>query len=110
MRLIIFCGLMVVFVGGWCSMENPGLKIQPAIVQPMTKLIMPSIPASHLRRPRLNQRCQDMMKHKIILVTAPAGYGKTTFLSEALADMGHLPVAGSHWTKEMIPYSGFGPT
>lgn len=74
-------------------MENPGLKIQPAIVQPMTKLIMPAIPASHLRRPRLNQRCQDMMKHKIILVTAPAGYGKTTFLSEALADMGHLPVA-----------------
>ncbi|UWG98761.1 LuxR C-terminal-related transcriptional regulator [Dehalobacter sp. DCM] len=39
---------------------------------------------SYLTRPRLIKSFQDAVKHKVILVTAPAGYGKTTFLSEVL--------------------------
>ncbi|HWQ74028.1 MAG TPA: hypothetical protein VN441_01820, partial [Syntrophomonas sp.] len=68
------------------------IKQKPKFTQPITKLIMPSIPVSFLKRPRLNKLYQDVIKRKIVLVTAPAGYGKTTFLSEALAPIEH-PVA-----------------
>jgi|LSQX01.3.fsa_nt_gb LuxR family maltose regulon positive regulatory protein len=63
-----------------------------AIAQPLTKLIKPGMPASYLRRPRLRKRYQDAIKNRILLVTAPAGYGKTTFLSEVLQDI-KQPVA-----------------
>lgn len=67
-------------------------KDKPKLTQPMTKLIIPNIPVSYLRRPRLSKRYQEAVKHKVILVTAPAGYGKTTFLSEGLINT-DCPVA-----------------
>ncbi len=66
---------------------KPKQIIQTIINQPMTKLIIPRIPISYLSRPRLSKRYQDAVNHRIILVTAPAGYGKTTFLSEALINI-----------------------
>ena len=67
-------------------------EIKSPIAQPMTKFIIPRIPVNYLRRSRLSKRFQDVSKHKIVLVTAPAGYGKTTSLIEALTNADY-PVA-----------------
>lgn len=72
--------------------DKQELKVKPAITQPMTKLMMPDISVNYLKRPRLNKRFQKAIKHKVILVTAPSGYGKTTFLSEVLSNADY-PVA-----------------
>src|SRR3712207_2873462 len=47
----------------------------------LTKLSVPSVRASLVPRPRLGERIEEGMKRKLILVSAPAGFGKTTLLS-----------------------------
>ena len=54
---------------------------------------LPPLPVSFLARPRLEQRWDEVAGQKLILVTAGAGYGKTTFLS-ARARAASRPV---HW-------------
>ena len=51
-----------------------------------TKLHMPSVRQNHICRDTLNKRLDEGLKkeHKIFLVSAPAGYGKTTLISEWL--------------------------
>jgi len=48
----------------------------------VTKLYIP--PASHnlVSRPRLTARMNDGLRRTLTLVSAPAGFGKTTLLSE----------------------------
>lgn len=51
-----------------------------------TKFILPAIASKNIRRPRLLQRLDESLDEKIrlVLVCAPAGYGKTTLVSEWL--------------------------
>jgi LuxR family maltose regulon positive regulatory protein len=50
-----------------------------------TKLYIPP-PRPHLvRRPRLIERLNEGLRHKLTLVCAPAGFGKTTLVAEWLA-------------------------
>ena len=63
-----------------------------SLAQPSPKLHIPLIPREFLERPRLGRRFDAALSHKVILVTAPAGYGKTVFLSQALAHI-NRPVA-----------------
>src|SRR5919107_1947055 len=47
----------------------------------MTKLAVPSTRVSLVPRPRLSERLEEGLGRKLILVSAPAGFGKSTLLS-----------------------------
>jgi LuxR family maltose regulon positive regulatory protein len=47
-----------------------------------TKLNMPPRRANLVQRPRLEQSLEDGLKRKLTLISAPAGFGKTTLLSD----------------------------
>ena len=49
-----------------------------------TKIHIPPVRTELVSRPRLRARLDGGLKHKLILVSAPAGFGKTTLLSEWL--------------------------
>src|SRR5215470_17730053 len=50
-----------------------------------TKLYIPP-PRPHIvSRPRLLERLNEGLYHKLILISAPAGFGKTTLVSQWLA-------------------------
>lgn len=51
-----------------------------------TKLHIPQARTASVLRPRLVMRLQQGLEQKLILISAPAGYGKTTLLCEWLAD------------------------
>ena len=57
-----------------------------------TKLFIPPPPPKVLQRPRLMERMNEGLHRKVTLVSAAAGFGKTTLISEWLAETG-LPVA-----------------
>ncbi|HMA36754.1 MAG TPA: LuxR family transcriptional regulator, partial [Chloroflexia bacterium] len=57
-----------------------------------TKLYIPPPPPKVVRRPRLVARLTAGLPHKLTLLSAPAGFGKTTLLSEWIAG-GDRPVA-----------------
>jgi LuxR family maltose regulon positive regulatory protein len=46
-----------------------------------TKLAIPPIRLQPVARPRLFEKLQEGLRYKLILVSAPAGFGKTTLLS-----------------------------
>ncbi|MFN2154575.1 MAG: LuxR family transcriptional regulator, partial [Anaerolineae bacterium] len=47
-----------------------------------TKLYIPPLRSVVVRRPRLVARLDAALHHKLTLISAPAGFGKTTLLSE----------------------------
>ncbi len=47
-----------------------------------TKLFIPQVSPSLVVRPRLMQQLQDVLNNRLTLVSAPAGFGKTTILSQ----------------------------
>ena len=51
-----------------------------------TKIIIPRRPGGVLRRPRLIDYLHENLERKLMLVTAPAGYGKTTLLIDFAED------------------------
>ena len=51
-----------------------------------TKLFIPPLPPKAVLRPRLVERLDDGLHRKLTLVSAPAGFGKTTLLSAWVAD------------------------
>ena len=55
-----------------------------------TKLFIPSLRSRSVSRPRLLGRLTEGLQrgHKLTLISAPAGFGKTTLLSEWLAGLG----------------------
>lgn len=57
-----------------------------------TKLYMPPPPAGLVPRPRLVELLQRGLQARLVLVCAPAGFGKTTLLAQWLAEL-DLPVA-----------------
>ncbi len=62
------------------------LNAQPARVQPAriltTKLFAPHARTERVARPRLTRRLEEGLRRKMTLISAPAGFGKTTLLSE----------------------------
>ncbi len=56
-----------------------------------TKIIVPKRPGGVLRRPRLIDYLHENLERKLMLVTAPAGYGKTTLLIDFASDV-DMPV------------------
>jgi LuxR family maltose regulon positive regulatory protein len=70
----------------------PGMRSDSLIPRLSTKLHRP-LPRAHLvRRPRLAARLTQGMMGALTLVSAPAGFGKTTLLAQWLAESG-MPVA-----------------
>jgi LuxR family maltose regulon positive regulatory protein len=60
----------------------------------LTKLSIPSARASLVPRPRLSERIEEGAGRRLTLVSAPAGFGKTTLLSAWASDpSGVRPVA-----------------
>ena len=57
-----------------------------------TKLRMPPVRREHVPRPRLHRLLRAGLDGRLTLVSAPAGFGKTTLLCEWLQEM-DLPVA-----------------
>jgi LuxR family maltose regulon positive regulatory protein len=51
----------------------------------VTKLHVPPVPPGWLTRPRLSKRLDAALRCRLTLVCAPAGFGKTTLLSEWIA-------------------------
>lgn len=64
----------------------------PALRLLRTKLFTPRVPAEVIPRPRLLARLNAGLQRPLTLMTAPAGFGKTTLLSQWLAQTG-LPTA-----------------
>ena len=54
-----------------------------------TKLSPPRTAGDLVQRARVRERLDRSLEHPLTLVCAPAGYGKTTLLSDWLADSGH---------------------
>jgi LuxR family transcriptional regulator, maltose regulon positive regulatory protein len=50
-----------------------------------TKLYLPPPRANAVLRPRLMEKLNEGLHHKLTLISAPAGFGKTTLISEWLA-------------------------
>ena len=55
-----------------------------------TKLHRPKVSADLIERPHLLARLDDGLNHQLILVSAPAGYGKSTLASQWVANCGKL--------------------
>jgi LuxR family transcriptional regulator, maltose regulon positive regulatory protein len=54
-----------------------------------TKLFVPPARANLVARPRLTERLTAGLHRKLTLISAPAGFGKTTLVSEWVAGCGH---------------------
>ena len=53
-----------------------------------TKLYVPPIRREVVSRPRLIERLNAGLHHKLTLVSAPAGFGKTTLVSDWVHEIG----------------------
>jgi ATP/maltotriose-dependent transcriptional regulator MalT len=58
---------------------NPILVIQNQLLA--TKFYVPTSPGTLIRRPRLSTLLDESLKYPLTLISAPAGFGKTTLLS-----------------------------
>jgi LuxR family maltose regulon positive regulatory protein len=58
-----------------------------------TKLYIPPPLPNLVERPRLIERLNAGLHGKLTLISAPAGFGKTTLLSEWVQAMGRAPTA-----------------
>ena len=79
---------------------HPGCRVHNAIyATPIlaTKLYIPPPRPNVVLRPRLIERLNEGLHRKLTLISAPAGFGKTTLVSEwvgGLRPAGGLAVAG----------------
>jgi LuxR family maltose regulon positive regulatory protein len=62
------------------SKDPPDTLSQPLLLT--TKLYRPPVRANLVSRPRLIQRLDEGLTRKLTFISAPAGFGKTTLLSE----------------------------
>ncbi len=68
-------------------MGTPDLPTEPVLLL-RTKLHRPRIPAPLVRRSRLESRLDRGLDRGLVLVSAPAGFGKTTLVSQWLETCG----------------------
>src|SRR5579884_687710 len=64
----------------------PLLRKQHRVLM-MTRLALPPVRAQFIERPRLLERLLQITQYKLTLVSAPAGFGKTTLLSTWAASL-----------------------
>jgi hypothetical protein len=64
-------------------------EIKPELL--ITKTRRPQLPLNCVARPRLTSKLIEALRHKLVLLSAPAGYGKTTLVIEALQNC-QIPV------------------
>ena len=77
------------------------------IVLIKSKLLIPIRPAEMVARPDLRAMLHGAVeRHKLVIVDAPAGYGKTMLLAD-WAKSAHLPVAWLSITGEEAPVDRF---
>jgi LuxR family maltose regulon positive regulatory protein len=69
-----------------------------------TKIRLPPVHRNLVNRPHLIRRLNDGIarNHRLILISAPAGYGKSTLLSEWVSQL-DIPVAWLTLEKGKIP-------
>ncbi len=72
--------------------DAPGDESLPPDALLAPKLFIPQVHTDVLARPRLTHRLDAGLKRKLTLISAPAGFGKTTLLS-AWASQIKTPVA-----------------
>src|SRR6266567_6254605 len=58
---------------------NTSMVIQSQLLA--TKFFMPTTSGTLISRPRLSSLLAESLKHPLTLISAPAGFGKTTLLS-----------------------------
>ena len=73
-------------------------------VLPYTKFLIPRSGAEVMPRPELLARLERALNRRVILISTPPGYGKTTLLAQ-LADATDLPLA---WCLLSTPETGSG--
>ncbi len=61
------------------------LRKAPQDILLRTKLYIPPVSANAVSRPRLLRRLDQSLEHPLTLLSAPAGFGKTTLLSDWIA-------------------------
>lgn len=66
------------------SISNVG-DVSPRPPLLTTKLYLPSVRTNLVPRPRLTRRLNEGLARKLTLISAPAGFGKTTLVSEWLS-------------------------
>src|SRR5574340_295631 len=66
--------------------ENVPTTVAESLLR--TKLFVPPIRARQVSRPRLMEKLDAGLERPLILVSAPAGYGKTTLVSSWLRETG----------------------
>ena len=64
-----------------------------------TKLYIPPPRLKVVLRPRLIERLNEGLHRKLTLISAPAGFGKTTLVSEWVAGCGRTGSPGCRWTR-----------
>ena len=63
-----------------CALQGYNVTVRPEILQ--TKLYSPPPKPTTTPRPHLNERLSAGLARKLIIVSAPAGFGKTTLLAD----------------------------
>ena len=86
--------------------ENDQLSLDQGKYLLRTKLYVPPIRSKQIARPRLSELINGGLDRAVILVSAPAGYGKTTLLSSWLKETKSLP-PGFPWMVAITTQSGF---
>ena len=98
--------LLLCFARGCCHgpamlpQDAPRLVALPGPSQPKGQNPPPSAPFPVLRRQRLISRLHELVHHRLTMVVAPAGYGKTTLLTDFATDCaaGSLPITVCWYT------------
>ena len=81
--------------GGNATAGEQGAERERPLIDPKLLATLPGptlevvFPGGFIARPRLSRRLTEAMRHGVVLLSAPAGYGKTTLLAEALQ---HTPM------------------
>ena len=68
------------------SADQPSPAARDALLR--TKLFVPPVRAKRVGRPRLTEKLNGGLERALVLVSAPAGYGKTTLVSGWLREIG----------------------
>ena len=66
-------------------MSTPGIAAQPFTLL-RTKLHQPQVRSDWVRRPRLEKRLDQGLDRKLTLVSAPAGFGKSSLVASSLSE------------------------
>jgi LuxR family maltose regulon positive regulatory protein len=85
----------------------PGSGLSPSSQLLATKLHMPPVRPNLLARPRLVERLQAGLLGKLTLISAPAGFGKSTLLSAWLAE--RQKAKGKRQKEDNAPDESFLP-